>query len=154
MMPAIVGFMPWADRRLSILNRSGKAAKVVPNPATKPTTSDRLSVGSSRLAMSVMPRPSQPLRIVVLNTSRAYVAILERAMCSVSLGEGEGGGVPRRHIQIQPACQQVIPIAIVAGPAQQIAQPPTAIRQLGEWEPHIALAVMRRVVDGDEHACT
>jgi hypothetical protein len=30
MMAAIVGFMPWLDRRLSILIKSGTAAKVVP----------------------------------------------------------------------------------------------------------------------------
>ena len=112
MIPAIVGFMPWADRRLSILNRSGKAAKVVPNPAYE--TNHRLSVGSSRLAMSVMAMPSQPLRIVVLNNSRAQVAILERAMCSISLSQGEHGGLPRRNIQIKPACQQVVALAIVA----------------------------------------
>jgi hypothetical protein len=41
MMAAIVGFMPWLDRRLSILIKSGTAAKVVPKPATKPRTSDR-----------------------------------------------------------------------------------------------------------------
>ena len=41
MMPAIVGFMPLLDRRLSIAIKSGTAAKVVPKPATKPTTSER-----------------------------------------------------------------------------------------------------------------
>jgi hypothetical protein len=40
-MAAILGFMPLLDLRLSIPIKSGKAAKVVPNPATKPMTSDR-----------------------------------------------------------------------------------------------------------------
>ena len=35
MMAAIFGFMPALDRRLTIEIRSGKAAKVVPNPATE-----------------------------------------------------------------------------------------------------------------------
>jgi hypothetical protein len=34
---AILGFMPTIDRRLSMATKSGRAAKVVPNPATKPT---------------------------------------------------------------------------------------------------------------------
>jgi hypothetical protein len=37
----ILGFMPALDRRLSIATKSVTAAKVVPNPATMPTTSDR-----------------------------------------------------------------------------------------------------------------
>src|SRR6476659_5918791 len=39
MIAAMVGFIPWQDRRLSIAIKSGMAAKVVPNPATKPTIS-------------------------------------------------------------------------------------------------------------------
>src|SRR6476660_5520473 len=39
MIAAIVGFMPSQDRRLSIAMRSGRAANVVPNPATKPIIS-------------------------------------------------------------------------------------------------------------------
>src|SRR5215471_833663 len=39
MIAAMVGFMPWQDRRLSMAIRSGKAANVVPNPATKPMIS-------------------------------------------------------------------------------------------------------------------
>jgi hypothetical protein len=36
MMAAILGFMPMLERLFSIAMRSGRAAKVVPNPATKP----------------------------------------------------------------------------------------------------------------------
>jgi hypothetical protein len=36
MMPAILGFMLMLDRRLNMPMRSGRAAKVVPQPATKP----------------------------------------------------------------------------------------------------------------------
>jgi hypothetical protein len=39
MIPAIVGFVPWVDRRFNIAIRSGRAANVVPNPATKPMIS-------------------------------------------------------------------------------------------------------------------
>jgi hypothetical protein len=41
MMPVILRFMPLLDRRLSIEIQSGRAAKVVPAPATRPTISDR-----------------------------------------------------------------------------------------------------------------
>jgi hypothetical protein len=48
MMLAIVGLMPWLDRRLIILARSGIAANVVPNPATKPTISERCQRGGEQ----------------------------------------------------------------------------------------------------------
>jgi len=38
---AIRGFIPALDLRLSIERRSGRAAKVVPNPARKPMISER-----------------------------------------------------------------------------------------------------------------
>ena len=41
MIAAILGFMPALDRRLSIATKSGKTAKVVPKPATKPKRSER-----------------------------------------------------------------------------------------------------------------
>jgi hypothetical protein len=40
MIAVILGFMPALERRLSIATKSGTAAKVVPNPAKTPTTSD------------------------------------------------------------------------------------------------------------------
>ena len=52
MMVAIVGLMPLLDRRLIIVTRSGIAAKVVPNPAMKPTISERWNSGRSRLCVS------------------------------------------------------------------------------------------------------
>ena len=48
MMLAIVGLMPWLDRRLIIVTRSGIAANVVPNPAMKPTISERWNEGSEQ----------------------------------------------------------------------------------------------------------
>jgi hypothetical protein len=39
MILAMVGFIPLLDRRLNMAIRSGTAAKVVPNPATKPMIS-------------------------------------------------------------------------------------------------------------------
>ena len=42
MMAAMVGFMPSHDRRRSIAIKSGMAANVVPNPATKPMISFQL----------------------------------------------------------------------------------------------------------------
>ena len=65
MIAAIFGFMPALDRRLSIEIRSGKAAKVVPNPAIKPRISDRVNVGASRLCVSVTSSPSQPDSMIV-----------------------------------------------------------------------------------------
>ncbi len=44
--------MPWLDRRLIIVIRSGIAANVVPNPAMKPTISERWNRGASRLCVS------------------------------------------------------------------------------------------------------
>jgi hypothetical protein len=41
MIAAILGFIPALDLRLSIAIKSGIDAKVVPNPAKKPKTSDR-----------------------------------------------------------------------------------------------------------------
>ena len=52
MIAAILGFMPALDRRLSIAIRSGIAAKVVPNPATTPMTSERCILGISKLFVS------------------------------------------------------------------------------------------------------
>jgi len=67
MIPAIVGFMPSLDRRLNILTKSGTAAKVVPNPATNPHISDRCNLGTSRLAVSFIPNPSQPQSMIKLS---------------------------------------------------------------------------------------
>ena len=60
MIAAILGFMPVLDPRLSIAIKSGTAAKVVPKPATKPRTSDRVNLGMRRLFVSATPRPSHP----------------------------------------------------------------------------------------------
>jgi hypothetical protein len=51
MIAAILGFIPADDRRLSIAIKSGTAAKVVPKPATRPKTSDRLNCGMSMLCV-------------------------------------------------------------------------------------------------------
>ena len=48
MIAAIFGFMPALDRRLSMAIRSGTAAKVVPNPAIKPRTSERVNLGGEQ----------------------------------------------------------------------------------------------------------
>src|SRR6476620_768483 len=79
MMPAIVGLMPLLERRLNILIRSGTAAKVVPNPATNPNTSDFSSPGKNRLEVSGMPRLSQPLRTIALSTVAPAISILRQA---------------------------------------------------------------------------
>ena len=60
MMAAILGFMPRLDRRLSMAIKSGTAANVVPKPATRPRTSDRVKLGMSRLFASVTIKPSHP----------------------------------------------------------------------------------------------
>jgi hypothetical protein len=52
MIAAILGFMPALERLLSIAIKSGTAANVVPRPAIKPNTSDRLNLGIRRLAAS------------------------------------------------------------------------------------------------------
>jgi hypothetical protein len=55
-MAAILGFIPLLDLRLSIPIKSGKAAKVVPKPATKPTTSDLRQSEFIRLSGPHLPR--------------------------------------------------------------------------------------------------
>jgi len=57
MIPAIVGFMPWLNRRLNILTKSGTAAKVVPNPATNPRISDRETWGPAGSPYLLSPTP-------------------------------------------------------------------------------------------------
>src|SRR3954451_15639070 len=76
MIAAIVGLTPLLDRRLNIPIRSGTAAKVVPNPATKPKTSDFRSPGKNRLDVSGISRPSQPLRTIALSTVTPTISIL------------------------------------------------------------------------------
>ena len=75
-MPAIVGLMPLLDRRLNIPIKSGTAAKVVPNPATNPNTSDFWNPGKNRLDVSGMARLSQPLRTIALSTITPHSSIL------------------------------------------------------------------------------
>jgi len=65
-MAAILGFMPLLDLRLSIAIKSGRAAKVVPNPATKPTTSDLRKLECKRLSGSCMDNSPQPARMIAL----------------------------------------------------------------------------------------
>jgi hypothetical protein len=52
MIAAILGFIPTLDRRLSIAIKSGIAAKVVPNPATRPRISGLFNSGKRRLWVS------------------------------------------------------------------------------------------------------
>jgi hypothetical protein len=79
-MAAIVGFIPWLDRRLSILIKSGTAAKVVPKPATKPNTSDRWNPGKSRLDVSWRASPSQPLSMSTLVHKRLPINLLKQSV--------------------------------------------------------------------------
>src|SRR5262245_19747237 len=67
MMPAILGLTPALDRRRSIAIKSGSAAQVVPNPATKPTISDRCNVGTRRLLASRTASSPQPQSASVLS---------------------------------------------------------------------------------------
>jgi hypothetical protein len=83
MMAAIFGFMPALDRRLTIEIRSGKAAKVVPNPATRPRISDRVNVGASRLCVSVTRSPSQPYSVITPR-KRSSTCRVERMIMATS----------------------------------------------------------------------
>src|SRR6516164_7325092 len=76
MIAAIVGFIPALDRRLSIAIKSGTAAKVVPKPATKPRTSDRVNLGMSRDDVSCGIRPSQPSSVNTLTKRTATIHTL------------------------------------------------------------------------------
>lgn len=60
MIAAMLGFKPALDGRLSIATRSGIAAKVVSNPATMPTISERRILGTSKLCVSCGTRLSHP----------------------------------------------------------------------------------------------
>src|ERR1700739_4921108 len=78
MIAAILGFMPALDRRLSIAIRSGIAAKVVPNPATTPTISERCILGISKLFVSCGTRPSHPETTIRLGRKVARANHLNR----------------------------------------------------------------------------
>src|SRR5215469_2009780 len=80
MIAAILGFMPALDRRLSIASRSGIAAKVVPNPATTPTSSERRKLGKSKLFVSCGIRPSHPERKIRLGRKIASVNDFNRCI--------------------------------------------------------------------------
>src|SRR3954452_3824672 len=79
MIAAIRGFMPAVDWRLSIAIKSGAAAKVVPNPATKPKISDRLNSGRNRLWVSFGIKPWQPQSTIRLRkrTTRLLLSNLD-----------------------------------------------------------------------------
>src|SRR5580698_3769069 len=71
MIAAILGFIPALDRRRSMAIRSGRAANVVPNPATRPSTSERLKPWKSKLGVSrgmrlsvSGPSPVRPKRMI------------------------------------------------------------------------------------------
>src|SRR5271165_2596721 len=68
--------MPALEPRLSIAIKSGMAAKVVPKPATKPRTSDRLRLGSSKLCVSCGTRSSQPQSATMHGRKTASVTLL------------------------------------------------------------------------------
>src|SRR5215510_9480248 len=79
-MAAILGFNPLLDLRLSIANKSGRAAKVVPNPATKPMTSDLRKLGSNRLWGSSMANSPQPARMITLKKEKHNRSLLRENM--------------------------------------------------------------------------
>jgi len=76
-MTAILGFIPPLDRRLSIAIKSGNAANVVPNPATKPNTSERLKRGAIKLGAS--------RRIRSLRFPHAVSVRIKRTIASLTL---------------------------------------------------------------------
>ena len=58
--------------------------------------------------------------------------------------------LPGTHIQVEPACAQVVAVALVRRVTGQVAQAPTPPREPGERKPEIALAPVRREVHRDE----
>jgi hypothetical protein len=80
MIAAIRGFIPALDRRLSITIKSGAAAKVVPNPATKPKISDRCNLGTNKLFVSRGTRSWQLHKNIRLKTMTANITLLNRSM--------------------------------------------------------------------------
>jgi len=78
MIAAILGFMPALDRRLNIAIKSGKAAKVVPKPATMPTISDRLKPVNRMLCVSPGTRSLQADREIVLQRIPQSTILLNR----------------------------------------------------------------------------
>jgi hypothetical protein len=60
--------------------------------------------------------------------------------------------LPRGHIQVQSARLQVGPVAIVPGLAKQVLKAPRPTAEVGEGEPDVTLALVGRVIHGDEQA--
>jgi hypothetical protein len=83
MIATMRGFMPALERRLSIPIKSGSAAKVVPNPATKPRISDRWNRGTRRLEVSYGTNPWQLQRVIKAGRARASVNLLNRVIATM-----------------------------------------------------------------------
>src|SRR5277367_2897073 len=103
MMAAIRGFMPPVERRLSIAMRSGKTAKVVPRPATKPNMSDRWKLGSRMLSVflvssshpeSIKSWLSTPAVRVTLEKRGHFIAAVSSGGISADLTGSFGAGRP------------------------------------------------------------
>src|SRR5215470_9679015 len=65
-------------------------------------------------------------------------------------GEREDGGVPGRHVQEETARRQIVAVAIVGRLADPVLEPPASAPEVREGQPHVALALVGRVVHGDE----
>ena len=75
MIPAIVGFMPWLDRRLNILNKSGTAQRLCQTLPLIPVFRIVETWGLSRLAVSCIPNSSQPHRMIKLSNASQRIIL-------------------------------------------------------------------------------
>src|SRR5215471_20863118 len=75
--------------------------------------------------------------------------ILARTASALS-GEREDGCVPGRHVQEETARCQIVAVAVVGRLADPVLEPPASAPEVREGQPHVALALVGRVVDGDE----
>src|SRR6185295_690580 len=139
-MAAILGFMPLLDLRLSIPIKSGRAAKVVPNPATKPTTSDLRKLGSNRLSVSWMANSPQPARMFTLNKTQNNCTLLEETTCTPAFRDSGPDAhlkdviAPRLQLHVQARCMQVVARSVIHCHLQRIGQPPGTARKITPWQ--------------------
>src|SRR5215510_6014314 len=78
---------------------------------------------------------TQPLRV----TCRLFASL-----------QNEDASLPGRHVEEQAARLQIVAVPIIPGRVELILDAPFLAGQIRKRQPRIALALIRRVVDGDD----
>ena len=62
------------------------------------------------------------------------------------LRDGKRPATPGRLVEVQAAALQIVAIPIVRGVTEQVVQPPAAVAKVWKRQPHVALALVGRIV--------